>query len=87
MDIVIANETVQFWPDILKSFSEIYRVLKENGSFYIINRYPPEGSKWRRIAILKDESDYKDAFDKAGFKNSQIDLHTIKGWIIATSQK
>jgi len=43
MDIVMANETVQFWTDIPESFSEIYRVLKKDGRFFIINRYPPEG--------------------------------------------
>ena len=52
MDIVTANETVQFWPDISESFSEIYRVLKNDGRFFIINRYPPEGSKWWKMAKL-----------------------------------
>ncbi len=34
MDIVTANETVQFWPDIPTSFSEIYRILKKDGCFF-----------------------------------------------------
>jgi len=87
MDIVIANETVQFWTDITKSFSEIYRVLKKDGCFFIINRYPPEGSKWWKIAKLKNETDFNNAFLKAGFKNIDIDLKTKKGWIISKTMK
>jgi len=87
MDIVTANETVQFWTDITKSFSEIYRVLKKDGCFFIINRYPPEGSKWWKIAKLKNETDFNNAFLKAGFKNIDIDLKTKKGWIISKTMK
>lgn len=87
MDMVTANETVQFWPDISQAFSEIFRVLKTDGCFYIINRYPPEGSKWWKLAKLKNENDYKEAFEKAGFKTIEIDLATKKGWIITKAVK
>jgi len=87
MDIVLANETVQFWPDISESFSEIYRVLKKDGCFFIINRYPPEGSKWWKIAKLKNENDFNNAFLKAGFKDIDIDLKTRNGWIITKTIK
>ena len=87
MDIVTANETVQFWPDISESFSEIYRVLKKGGCFFIINIYPPEGSKWWKIAKLKNEKDFNNAFLKVGFKNIDIDLKTKKGWIITKTVK
>lgn len=87
MDVVIANETVQFWPDIEKSFTEIFRILKKGGYFFIINRYPPEGTKWRQIAKLKNENDFKLAFEKAGFERIDIDLRTKKGWIITKSKK
>ena len=32
-DLVTAFETVYFWPDLNKSFSEVYRVLKPGGMF------------------------------------------------------
>ncbi len=32
-DLVTAFETVYFWPDLVKSFSEVYRVLKPGGMF------------------------------------------------------
>ncbi len=87
MDIATANETVQFWPDISESFSEIFRVLKKDGFFFIINRYPSEGSKWWKIAKLKDENDFNKAFQETGFKNIDIDLKTKKGWIIIKTVK
>jgi ubiquinone/menaquinone biosynthesis C-methylase UbiE len=87
MDIATANETVQFWPDISVSFSEIFRVLKKNGCFFIINRHPSENSKWWKIAKLKDENDFNNAFQKTGFKNIEIDRKTRKGWIIIKTVK
>jgi ubiquinone/menaquinone biosynthesis C-methylase UbiE len=87
INVVTAHETVQFWPDIHVSFSEIYRVLQNNGRFYIINRYPPEGTKWWQLAKLKNESDFMSAFEKAGFKNTEVDLKTKKGWIITKTMK
>ena len=46
IDFVTAFETVQFWRDLGKAFSEVMRVLKDGGTFLIINRYPKEGSSW-----------------------------------------
>jgi ubiquinone/menaquinone biosynthesis C-methylase UbiE len=87
MDIITANETIQFWPEISESFSEIYRTLKNDGCFIIINRYPTEGSKWWKIAKLKNKDDYNNAFQQAGFKKIDIDLKAMKGWIIANAIK
>jgi ubiquinone/menaquinone biosynthesis C-methylase UbiE len=87
MDIVSAHETIQFWPDIEKSFSEIYRILKPGGSFHIINRFPKEGSKWWKLANLKNEIEYETAFEKAGFSSFEIDLKSKKGFIITKATK
>jgi ubiquinone/menaquinone biosynthesis C-methylase UbiE len=87
INIVTAHETVQFWPDIDVSFSEIYRILQKDGCLYIINRYPPEGTKWWELAKLKNESDFISAYEKAGFKKSEVYLTTKKGWIITKSIK
>ncbi len=87
MQIVTANETVQFWPDIPTAFAEVYRVLKQEGSFFIINRYPPEGSKWWKLAKLKNAADYQRALEAAGFKSIETDLTTKKGWIVSRAIK
>lgn len=87
MDIVTANETVQFWPDIEKSFAEIFRILTQGGNFIIYNRYPSEGTKWWKIAKLKSSDDFYSVLEKAGFKHTEIDLASRKAWIIVKSEK
>ena len=87
LDLVTAFETVQFWSDLDKAFSEIYRILDKDGEFLIINRYPKEGTKWWKLANLKSEKDYKDKFEYAGFKNISIDLNYKNGWIIVKGIK
>jgi len=85
LNLVTAFETVQFWPDIDKSFTEVLRVLNKEGNFLIINRYPPEGSKWWRIAKLKSDKDYQQKLQLAGFSKVSVDMSTKKGWIIVNA--
>jgi len=87
LDLVTAFETVQFWPDIDKSFSEIVRLLKNECNLVIINRYPPEGSKWWKIAKVKSDKDYIQKLEKAGFRRVTTDLSFKKGWIIIDAIK
>lgn len=81
INVATAFETIQFWPEIEKAFSEVKRVLKPQGRFIIINRYPPEGSRWWNLAKLKSVKDYKEVLEKAGFKKIRTDLKKKKGWI------
>lgn len=87
IDLATAFETVQFWPDLDKAFSEIFRVLDKGGEFIIINRYPKEGTKWWKLAGLKSEKDYQEKFESVGFRNILIDLSFKKGWIIVKGTK
>ncbi|MBN1144522.1 MAG: class I SAM-dependent methyltransferase [Bacteroidales bacterium] len=87
LDLVTAFETVQFWTDIEKSFLEIYRLLKAGGQFLIINRYPPEGSKWWKIAKIKNDKDYIHKLVNAGFSEISVDLEFKYGWIIVKATK
>lgn len=87
LDLVTAFETVQFWPDIEKSFSEVARVLKNEGRFIIINRYPPEESKWWEMAKIKSDKDYIDKLENAGFGRVTSDLEFKNGWIVADATK
>jgi ubiquinone/menaquinone biosynthesis C-methylase UbiE len=87
LDLVTAFETVQFWPDIDKSFLEIYRILKVGGQFLIINRYPPEGSKWWKIAKIKSDKDYMHKLEKAGFNRITVDFKFKNGWIVVNASK
>lgn len=87
IDLVTAFETVQFWPDLYKAFSEVFRVLDKDGEFIIINRFPKEGTKWWKLASLKSEKDYQEKFESVGFRNIHIDLSFKNGWIIVKGTK
>jgi len=87
LDLITAFETVQFWPDIEKSFLEIARVLLNGGQFTIINRYPPKNSKWWNIAKIKSDKDYIDKLENAGFRQVTIDLKFKNGWIVVNATK
>lgn len=87
LDLITAFETVQFWPNLVDAFSEIYRVLDKEGEFLIINRFPKEGTKWWKIANLKSETDYMAKLEAIGFKNISIDLEFKRNWIVVKALK
>lgn len=72
-DAVTAFETVYFWPDLLQSFKEVYRVLKSGGTFLICNECSgdnAEDEKWAEkvseMIIYKDVQ-LKAILEQAGF--------------------
>jgi hypothetical protein len=56
--------------------------LKPGGRFLIINRYPPEGSKWWHMATFKSDKDYRAKLEEAGFSEVVVDLGFKKGWVV-----
>lgn len=51
VDVVTAFETVYFWPDLKRGFEEVFRILKENGTFLITNEADgkhEESLKWTK---------------------------------------
>ena len=91
-DLVTAFETIYFWPNLLKSFQEIYRVIKNGGMFFICNECNGDTNKddkWMEkipgMTIYRD-SQLKNVLKQAGF--SKVDIHkNSKGWIAVTAQK
>ena len=86
-DLVTAFDTINFWPDIQKSFSEVLRILKKGGKFLIMNGFPSEGSRWWRIAKLKSDKEYVTMLTRVGFRETTVDLNHKPGWIVATATK
>jgi ubiquinone/menaquinone biosynthesis C-methylase UbiE len=80
-DMVTAFETIQFWPNIPSDVMEIKRVLKPLGTFLIVNRYPPEQSKWSDFLQLKSAKAYQDLLSVSGFHDIALDTTTKTGWI------
>ena len=91
-DLVTAFETVYFWPDLLKSFEEIHRVLKNGGTFFICNECngdTDKDDKWTEkipgMTIYKDFQ-LKETLEQAGFCNVAIQKND-KGWICLTAER
>lgn len=80
-DLVTAYETVYFWPDLEKAFSEVYRVLKPGGVFSF--SYGDERSSTMRYWATEIEAmrilpldEIKQLLVNAGFSNLKT---TLKG--------
>lgn len=88
IDIVTAFETIYFWPDLYKAFTEIKRILKQGGTFFICcESCNPSDTTWtKRIdgMTVYDGEDIKKRLTAAGFQD--IELHkNSKGWICIKS--
>lgn len=90
-DGVTAFETVYFWPDILQSFQEVYRVLKPGGTFFICNESngdTDKDEKWTETIggmIIYKDVELKAYLEQAGFHEVQIQKK--KSWLCVTARK
>ncbi|MBR1511019.1 MAG: class I SAM-dependent methyltransferase [Bacteroidales bacterium] len=88
-----AFETIYFWPDIEKSFSEVRRVLTPGGKFLIVNEddgLSGSNEKWEKIidgmhTYTPDE--VKTHLAAAGFRNITIHRNEPKHWLAVTAVK
>ena len=91
-DGATAFETVYFWPDLSRCFSEVYRVLKSGGTFLICNECggdKAEDEKWTEkidgMTIYRD-TELKAYLEQTGFRDIQIHKDE-KGWLCITARK
>ena len=91
-DLVTAFETVYFWPDLLQSFREVYRVLKPGGAFFICNESNGETNKddkWTNIIYgmtIYNAKQLQDILQKAGFTKIRTEKND-KGWLCVNAEK
>lgn len=87
-DGATAFETIYFWPDLLKAFSEIHRVLKPGGIFLLVcEASDPSDTTWTdRIDGMKVYSgeELKARLETAGFSPVSVNKNE-KGWICVTA--
>lgn len=86
-DTVTAMETIQFWTRLDRAVDEVHRVLKPQGLFLVINRYPQEDSPWYQKMQLKNPAEYRSLLEQHGIDVKKIDTEQKRGWIIVKGRK
>lgn len=91
-DLVTACETIYFWPDLGKAFAQVYRVLRNGGTFCICNELngrSKRDSKWTSridgMVIYRIEQ-LQAILTVAGFGNIKVHENE-NGWVCVTAQK
>ncbi|MCR4580004.1 MAG: class I SAM-dependent methyltransferase, partial [Treponema sp.] len=86
-DLATAFETIYFWPDITKCFTEVARILKTGGSFLIVNEADGKdktGLKYEKIIEgmkCHTVEEIEAALMAAGFSSVSSDHYKNKAWI------
>lgn len=74
-DLVIAVETVYFWPNLPGCLQEVHRVLKPGGKFAILVEVVDSDSKWTSVVegmTAYTPEQIKILLDDAGFAQTEI---------------
>lgn len=91
-DVITAFETIYFWPDIEDAFRQIYRALKNAGTFMICNESNGENAKEKKWTdIIQGMKIYtseqvKKSLENAGFTDIKIHRNK-KGWLCVVCKK
>ena len=92
-DLVTAFETVYFWPGPEKSFKEVYRVLKDDGLFMIVNEsdgYNEKDLKWVDIVDgmrMYNDKELESMLKSVGFRDVQIHRMEKNSWLSLIARK
>ncbi len=92
-DIVTAFETIYFWPDIEKSFKDIYKILKNSGQFMIANEVDGEkvrAEKWQKIIEgmrVYSATEIEQFLKNAGFTDIIVNIEPKKYWLCMIAKK
>ena len=92
-DLVTAFETIYFWPGLEKCFAEVFRIMKADGTFLIVNESDGtdktalqferiiDGMKCYTVDIIEA------ALNSAGFCEIKSYHHPSKPWIAVLAKK
>ncbi|GIN84521.1 SAM-dependent methyltransferase [Heyndrickxia sporothermodurans] len=83
-DIITAFQTHYFWPDLEKAVMEAYRVLKQDGSFFIISEIYKINY---HMESYKTPEELKQLFKSIGFQSVKFYEDTFKGWLCVEGKK
>ena len=88
-----AFETVYFWPEIVKSFVEVRRVLMPGGKFLIVNEddgLSGNNEKWEKMIEgmhTYTPSELETYLSAAGFRDITVHRDGSKHWLCVTAVK
>ena len=92
-DLATAFETVYFWPGPLESFREVFRILRPEGRFLIVNECDgtnPQDQKWLDIVegmTIYPEKEMEGYLRQAGFGEVEIFHNEKKHWVAYLARK
>jgi len=92
-NVVTAFETIYFWQDIETAFTEIYRVLRNGGTFAITNESTGADKTSVKFSKIIDgmklytAEDLKTLLENAGFTDIEVHQHARKPWLNVTAKK
>ncbi len=93
VDLATAFETVYFWPGPLKSFSEVFRILKPGGIFLICNESDGKDKTGTVFQGVIDgmkcytAEQIETTLKSAGFSEIKSEHHAKKPWIRVLARK
>ena len=88
-DLATAFETVYFWPGPVESFKEVYRILKHEGEFMIVNEVScrdEKSKKWEEIIdgmVIYNIDELKSFLMEVGFVIAHANVDRNKLCVIA----
>lgn len=90
-DLVVAFETIYYWPNIDKCFENIYEILKDKGTFLICNEDSSLKGNEEIAEKLNmnfyDEEELKTLLKNAGFKIVHTYNNSNGKWVCAVGKK
>ncbi|HED23627.1 MAG TPA: class I SAM-dependent methyltransferase [Firmicutes bacterium] len=94
--LVVAVETIYFWTALRQSFKEVYRILKPDGCFLVVNEMylGEESFKERNEKCMATEemtiyspAQVEKLMKEAGFRNISTDMLIEKNWLRCLARK
>lgn len=91
-DLVTAYETIYFWPNLHDAFAQVYRVLRNGGTFMICNELGGrnvQDHRWPEIIdgmVIYRIEQLEALLTVAGFGNIKVHENE-NGWVCMTAQK
>lgn len=92
-ELATAFETIYFWPGLERCFAEVFRVLKDDGVFMIVNESDGTDESFLKFEKIVDgmkcytAEEIEAALKSAGFSEIEAKYHHSKPWIMVLAKK